>query len=1415
MPMNSHPPCPSSPFLSRLGLVLILPVVAAVSLPMQAAKVYVQDSPDAVKLLAHANDRLDRDEPEEAVRLVQEVIDEHGTKLLERGEGRFAEARRVAALMLAEHPRLLEAYQALYNPTAQQMLKDAGRDGAALAGIVDRFGMTSAGYEAGLRLAGLQLEAGRPQGAGVVLERLGDHPASNAGTGRWLELSAAAAVLQNDRDRYDAFRKQLNADEHAASIARLDAMVAALNVPEQLRELTALDALPAASPPDSVARPLWSISVGGAEAYMVRMRRGGNNRFDSLADQGQLLNTMTVVYGDRLFINSGERVFAVEPISGREVWQTDIGPEAQPSRNHSNLLGQIMQQGADLSGLATDGERVYAVAGLTNGLAHYSTYYPNIGRSELVGLDAKSGDKLWSVVPEQIEADLKSASWYGRPVAWQGRVYATIRRRQRFNFQDAYLMCLDGATGKLVWRRHLGSTAIANSRAKPSTTTMTLDSGWLYVDSGLGTVSKVSANNGMVQWLVTHDLKDQATGTTTNRPWSISAPIIVEAGVVVYSEWDDAIRIYEPMSGKLVDSLSATRRWDAPMYLTRAGDDILAVGTTTGLYDGKSLENKWRYRLPGTLRGRAAATDGRIYIPADNAVVVIDTATGQETAKREMEMPATLLALDGQIIAAQRHRVSAYTSWDIALNQLKKQVEADPADHRPLIALAWLAYGHDRPGPLLDALDRATALARTRPDARELGDDLFAQVLAMATEPGRTSDELRESLFDRLAGIADSPADEVTYHLSFGKHLESRGRAADAIEHYQHVLGEAEYRHQLYRHASMSRQAGVEAEERLKSLVNKFGAELYERYDQAADRRLRELAGQNDPGPLEQLAAMYPTSKSAINALRVAAERAAQRGETRRAIVNLSNAARMTRDPRELAFIVGRSAELLQQRKEYAAAAMEIRRLVTAHPDTQPVRGKSPTDPQTWLDELDAAAGAAATPGRVGLPLTGRGRTIGAKLLAGPIRGVGDADESVLIFASAQTLEARRSSDLGVVWMRPLAKAGEKVELVSADPRRICVKAADGSRIAALDTATGRMLWEDEKIASRLESIPLPEIENDPRDPRFQVQRGFQPGIAGRQVLRGNIVIINGQVIRGGQAQQAPQATRGPLVAATDDAVVVADARGRVLTMSADRGGVRWQTATLVRNANILKLWGDQLVIAGLDEEQNPLLCVYDARSGTLLHRIAKPKLQPFRWVGLTREGRLVFIGDTQVEAFDLVRGQTVWKAEPNVRLSSSNGGVWMGDDRIVVRTGDGDLLFVNLESGDIAGRRPMRAVIEGAMTVTSVEDQWLITGDARCTMIDAAGRTRWTATIAEPVQIIDHAVTERYVVLLVEPVRNANVPPAGHERRIHVVDRATGSMRYETAVSCDDPLNRVGITDGRIVLGGGSISALLDGKAE
>lgn len=1413
MPMKTPQPFSS---LRRLLLTLAMLVAVAALPEARAAKVYVQDSPDAVKLLAHANDRLERDEPEEAVRLVQEVIDEHGTKLLERAEGRFAEARRVAALMLAEHPRLLEAYQSLYNPTAAQMLKEAGRDGDALAAVIDQYGMTSAGYDAGLRLAGLHLESGQPQGAGVVLERLSDHPASNAGTGRWVELSAAAALLQRDRERYDAFRKRLNPAQNADAIARLDSMAEALNIPSKLHELSPLGSLPAASPPDDVARPLWSMSVGGAEAYMIRMGRNGRtNGFDTLADQGQLLNTMTVVYGDRLFINSGERVYAVEPISGRQMWETQIGPETAGGRNQANLLSQVMRQGADLSGVTTDGQRVYAIAGLTASLSVYSSYYPNIGKSDLVGLDAKTGEKIWAISPEVLEADLKSGSWYGRPIAWQGHVYAMIRRRQRFNFQDAYLVCLDGATGKAVWRRHLGSTAVANSRSKPATATMSLDAGWLYIDSGLGTVAKVSASNGMVQWLVTHDLPDQPTGSMANRPWGISAPIIVEAGVVVYSEWDDAIRVYKPATGELVDSLSATRRWDAPMYLAKAGEDVLAVGLNTGLYDGKSLENKWRYRLPGTLRGRAAVTDGRLYLPADKRVVVLDSNTGRELATREVEMPATLLALDGQLIAAQRHRISAYTSWDIALTQLQKQIEANPIDHRPLMALAWLAYGHDRPGPLLDALDRATALARTSPDAEGLSDDLYGQVLKMATEKGRTSNEIREGLFERLAGIADSPADEVTYHLAFGKHLESTQRTTDAIDHYQQILAESEYRQQLYRHSAGHRQAGVEAEQRLRSLIDKFGDELYAEYDATADRRLRALAGQGDPKPLEELAAMYPTSKSAINALRVAAERAVQRDQKRRAIANLARAGKMTRDPRELAFIIGRQAELLAEQGEPAMAAMQIRRLLTAHPGTLPVRADSPTEPEGWLKELDDAARKIAQPQRLGLPLTGRGRTVGAKLLAGPLRGVGDPGQTILLFASARTIEARRSNDLAVLWTVPFAKEDAKIELVSADARRICVRDTGDGRIAALDTATGRLLWADETVDKRLDSIPLPDLDgnNNGRN-GIQVRGGFiQPG--NRAVIQGNVVMINGRIVRGGVPAQQAQVQSGPLVVASDDAVVVADSRGRVLTMSADRGGVRWQTATLVRSVNILKLWGDQLVIAGLDESQNPLLCVYDARSGTLLHRITKPKLQPFRWVGLTRAGRLVYIGDTQVEAFDLVRGQTVWTAEPNVRLSSTNGGVWMGDERVIVRTSDGDLIFVDLESGDITGRRPMRKTIEGVMSVAPVDDKWLMTGDDRCSMIDASGHTIWVAVIAEPVAIIDQVVTERHVVLLVEPVRHGNAPDGGHERRIHIIDRATGAMRYQTAVTSNSPFDRMTVSDGRLVLGGGSITALLDGASE
>jgi len=111
-------------------LTVVLAVALGVSSHVRAqpTQVYVQDSPAAVELLAAAQDRLSKDEPEEAARLVQQVFDQHGSKLMELRPGGYSEARRVASSMLLKNKTLLGVYRKLQEPVAARQVEQAGGD---------------------------------------------------------------------------------------------------------------------------------------------------------------------------------------------------------------------------------------------------------------------------------------------------------------------------------------------------------------------------------------------------------------------------------------------------------------------------------------------------------------------------------------------------------------------------------------------------------------------------------------------------------------------------------------------------------------------------------------------------------------------------------------------------------------------------------------------------------------------------------------------------------------------------------------------------------------------------------------------------------------------------------------------------------------------------------------------------------------------------------------------------------------------------------------------------------------------------------------------------------------------------------------------------------------------------------------
>ena len=163
----------------RLGVVIFTCITVTGLAPRaSAATVYLEDSPAAQELMDEAATLAEQQRFGEAAQRLQRVAAEFADKLMPAEPGLFVDAGLRVRAMLLDRPELLGAYRERFEPEAQRALADVPRDprglpdAAALSRVVEAYGLTEAGLEASLMLAGVRLEQADPEGAAEALASL-------------------------------------------------------------------------------------------------------------------------------------------------------------------------------------------------------------------------------------------------------------------------------------------------------------------------------------------------------------------------------------------------------------------------------------------------------------------------------------------------------------------------------------------------------------------------------------------------------------------------------------------------------------------------------------------------------------------------------------------------------------------------------------------------------------------------------------------------------------------------------------------------------------------------------------------------------------------------------------------------------------------------------------------------------------------------------------------------------------------------------------------------------------------------------------------------------------------------------------------------------------------------------------------
>ena len=352
--------------------------------------IYIADSPIASDSLLRANELLAQRNLDEAVRLCDEIIRDHGHRLM-RVDPEHADAvhvpvrERVHDFLLANR-ELLDTYRRQLTPRARVWLDDEGEWERA----VDLAWLTEPGLIASLRQAQVLIEAGRFHTGLATLDQLALHPDGPA-----------------HAERIDAMRALANRFIGATPPAR--------NTTERTRSLVwssttqpgvNLEGIVPGVLAQSALTPITQMELSSTRA---NMRMSG-------ASWKPTAWCAPIVEGAHLFTNDGYTISCFDRFTLRPIWRVqtkDLNDEIPSTPDARARLGRIIE---DATSISSDGRgAIYTSSGIPrNGDPQ--------GDATLLKLDRDTGRTIWSIQIDSLDPTLTGASIRGPVIVDQGTI---------------------------------------------------------------------------------------------------------------------------------------------------------------------------------------------------------------------------------------------------------------------------------------------------------------------------------------------------------------------------------------------------------------------------------------------------------------------------------------------------------------------------------------------------------------------------------------------------------------------------------------------------------------------------------------------------------------------------------------------------------------------------------------------------------------------------------------------------------------------------------------------------------------------------------------------------------------------------------------------------------------------------------
>lgn len=988
------------------------------------------------------------------------------------------------------------AYRRRADPLAEHEFNTAKRtrDVEALDRLIDQYPFSSVVDDALALIANIRLDAGENAAAADALGRLLDREGGADRSVVVARLGLAWARAGNRAALEDLIRRVEKEPAGAtvrvggAEVALADHLKALASGVRETPSPTAPLALPAwemlgggptgarlAEPGVELAKAAWADVVGlprldGEDEFMMR-------RTMALVPTAEYRPLFPAVSDGILYVHNGLALtaynfFARQP---ERLWQFRVPtPSGEVMFDNRVIFAPTVHEGRVYANL------INSVGGEENQLGYVRVKFP-FPRRALFAFDAYTGKQLWKLGGRLLAESLEeNATFATAPTPDGGRLYVgAVKQRLSTDPFQHYVLCLDPATGKILWSTYVasGGTEInlfGNSTRESLGSPVSVTEDSVYYCTNHGAVAALDKKTGRIRWTYRYRqlqvMPTRSVYVQKNRLEWVNSPPLAARGMVVVTPTDSHF-LYA------LDARTGLPRWDRPRgqdvrTVYGAKDNTLVLGgerlELCDLATGRPVSAPMSDELRGTGRGVVAA-DG-IYVPCQDKLRKVGwDGTWDENAARRwpggLGDGGNLVIVDGAAVLASQDSVQVFFDRRDQERSIVEALERNPDDPSVLYrgALRYLQSGD--PSRAADLLSKTVArtAGSSRPGDEQLQRAARKRLFAVSMEAGRAELEA-----GRPAQAAEHFASARAYAAEIAATVEAtiqlarvrliRKEDAEAVGEYQKLLLEhGEESVEGARVFDLARNA-------ISATLAVLGRQPYAVHEAAAAALLEEARRAKTADAFQQVFRLYPNSRAAEEALFEAESKL--RPDER--ITALRQFLREFSDSSRSPEVHARLVRALEAKGHTASAGALLRKMVRLFPDAEvedgggKVTAKAFAENRLKTDAYAPARGGVAL-SRLTVPLTST-ITIRDKEFpegAVPLRTAGLTPEGLsdLVFLQFSSpiktvVQAHEDKAGQAVWRQELRSPVRFAAFLEDD-----LLVADDKTLYRLNPRTGKERW--------------------------------------------------------------------------------------------------------------------------------------------------------------------------------------------------------------------------------------------------------------------------------------------------------------------------------------------------------------------